>query len=131
MDSLEDTPTIKATHSTLCVMPSLPGWDLMFFIQSSDKRSITAASLSLEIKFTKSMLMESKVRSVLRRRDFIRNTTSQMVKRSSSKTIVLSTRNISSLEKKLIGTSTKRADQKTGSITTTLRLWKNLFKTTF
>ena len=131
MDSQEDTLTTQVTLFTLCVMQSLQGWDHTFSIQSSDRRSITAASPSLEIKFIRSMLMESKARSVLRPPDFTKNTTSQMEKQSLSKAIALSTRNISSSEKKLTGTNTRRVGQRIGSITTTSRLLRNRLIRTF
>ena len=114
MDSLEDTRTTQPTPSTLCVMESLQGWDHTFFILSSDRKSTTAASLSLEIKFIKSMHTESKARSVLRLPDSTKNTTSQMEKQSLSKAIALSTRNISSLGKKLTGTNTRKVGQRIG-----------------
>jgi len=122
MDSLEDTQITLEIPSTLCAMQSLQGWGHTFSILSSDKKSTTAVSLSLEIKFIKSMLMESKDRSVLRPPDSTKNTTSQMVKQLLSKTIVLSIKSISWWEKKLTGTNTRRADHRIGSITTTSRL---------
>jgi hypothetical protein len=125
MDSLEDTLTTQPTLFTLCVMESLQGWDHTFSIQSSGKRSITAASPSPEIKFIRSMLMESKARSVLRPPDSTKNTTSLMEKQSFLKMTALSTRNISSSAKKLTGTNTRRVDQRIGSITTTSRLLRN------